>query len=212
MARPDSIRDWRVPSGYGYVTGFWAADASLDTDMMAQPGLCYSHDWIRVRLIDDRGRLFGLVNPIDLLVLAMVVVAVLVAANVLFGIFEGDRSDLVDVKFEVVALGVREFEPGQVSAGDQLYSSVAGRLGEIVAVEVVPSQIEVLGPDGEAVVVDSGLAVDIRMTVVGRGSADGLGYLVGGVRIQKNSRIDVVTAGLEAQRAYVSSVREAGSR
>ncbi len=180
--------------------------------MIAQPGSATHMIGLRVRLIDDRNRLFGLVNPVDLLVLAMVIVAVLVAANVLFGIFEGDAQDLVEVEFDVVALGVRDFETGQVAAGDELYSSVAGRLGEIVAVDVRPSRVEVLGPDGEAVAVDSELAVDVHMTVVGSGSADPLGYLVGGVRIQNNSRIDVVTAGFEAERAYVSSVREAGER
>ncbi|MDY0086972.1 MAG: DUF4330 family protein [Coriobacteriia bacterium] len=165
-----------------------------------------------MRLIDDRNRLFGLVNPIDLLVLAIVVVAVLVAANVLFGIFEHKSDDLVDIEFEVVALGVRDFDPSQVTVGDDLYSSVAGRLGKIVDVEVRPSQIEVLGADEDSVVVESRLAVDVHMTVAAEGTADPLGFLVGGVRIQNNSRLDIVTSGLEAERAYVSSVWEAGER
>lgn len=163
-----------------------------------------------MRLIDDKNRLFGLVNPIDLLVLAVLVVVALIAANVLFGIFETGDGDLVDVEFEIVALGVREYQPGQVSVGDEVFSAVAGRLGEVVAVDAYPSQIEVLGPEGQAVVVDSELASDVRITVRGRGAADPLGYLVGGVRIQSNSRIDIVTAGLEAERAYVSSVEAAG--
>lgn len=163
-----------------------------------------------MRLIDDRSRLFGLVNPIDLFVAAVLVVAVLVAANLLFGIFDQSDEDLVDVEFEVVALAVREYEPGQVKVGDDVYSAVAGRLGEVVEVETYPARIEVLGPEGEVAVVESELATDVRMTVLGRGTADPLGYIVGGVRMQNNSRIDVVTPGLEAERAYVSSVRAAG--
>lgn len=159
-----------------------------------------------MRLIDDRNRLFGLVNPVDLFVLAVLVVAALVAVNVLFGIFDSGDADLVDVQFDVTALGVRGFEPGRVQVGDEVYAAVAGRLGEIVAVDAYPSQVEVLGEDAQAVVVDSELATDVRMTVRGRGATDPLGYLVGGVRIQNNTRLDIVTEGLEAEGAYVSSV------
>jgi hypothetical protein len=165
-----------------------------------------------VRLIDDRNRLFGLVNPVDLFVLAVLVVAALVVANVLFGIFDSGDTDLVDVQFDVTALGVRDFEPDQVQIGDEMYSLVAGRLGEIVAVQAYPSQVEILGEEGQAVVVESGLSTDVRMTVHGKGTVDPLGYLVGGVRIQNNTRIDVVTEGLEAERAYVSSVGPAEDR
>ncbi|MBE0417448.1 MAG: DUF4330 domain-containing protein [Coriobacteriia bacterium] len=157
-------------------------------------------------LIDNRNRLFGLVNPIDLFVLAILVTAALVAANVLFGIFDSGDTYLVDVQFDVTALGVRGFDSGQVQVGDDVYSAVAGRLGEIVAVDAYPSQIEVLGEDGQTVVVESELATDVRMTVRGRGATDSLGYLVGGVRIQNNTRLDIMTEGLEAERAYVSSV------
>ncbi len=162
-----------------------------------------------MRLIDDRNRLVGLVNPIDLLVLAVFVVALLVAANVLFGVFEFGEAALVDVQFDVTALGVRGFEPEQVQVGDEIYSVVAGRLGEIVAVNAYPSQVELLGEDGQVEVVESKLLTDVRMTVRGRGSADALGYLVGGVRIQNNTRLDIVTSEFEAERAYVSSVEPA---
>lgn len=160
-----------------------------------------------MRLIDDRNRLFGIANPVDLFVLAVLVVSVLVVLNVLFGIVDENDGDLVDVQFDVVALGVREYKPGQVQVGDEVYAAVAGRLGEVVAVKAYPSQIEVLGEDGQAVVVKSKLTTDVRMTVRGRGVADHLGYRVGGVRIQDNTRLDIVTRGLEAQRAYVISVR-----
>lgn len=165
-----------------------------------------------MRLIDDQSRLFGLINPVDLLVVAIAVVAVLVVANVLFGVFEPDAGDLVDVEFEVVALGVRDFKPGQVTVGNEIHSSVAGRLGTIETVDSRPSHIEVLGPDGDPVVVDSELAQDVFMTVKAKGVPDSLGYLVGGVRIQNNSRVDIVTPGLEAERAYVSWVNEVGQR
>jgi hypothetical protein len=162
-----------------------------------------------VRLIDDRNRLFGLVNPIDLFVLAVLFVALLVVVNVLFGVFEFGDSDLVDVQFDVTALGVRGFETDQVQVGDEIHSVVAGRLGEIVAVNSYPSQVEIVGEDGQVRVVDSKLLTDVRMTVRGRGSADALGYLVGGVRVQNNTRLDVVTSEFEAERAYVSSVEPA---
>lgn len=165
-----------------------------------------------MRIIDDKSRLFGIVNPIDLLVLAILVAAVLVASNVLFGTFEQDSGDLVDIEFEVVALAVRDYEPSQVSAGDELSSSVAGRLGKIMDVEVRPSEIEVLGPDGNSAVVESKLTEDVFMTVAAQGTPDPLGYLVGGVRIQNNSRLDIVTPGLEAERAYVTAVWKAGER
>jgi hypothetical protein len=164
---------------------------------------------MRVRLIDDRNRLFGLVNPIDLLVLAAFVVALLVAANVLFGVFEFDDAELVDVQFDVTALAVRGFEPGQVKVGDEIFSTVAGRLGEVVVVKAYPSQVEIVGEDSQVVVVESKILTDVRMTVRGRGSADELGYLVGGVRVQNNTRLDIVTSEFEAERAYVSDVEPA---
>lgn len=159
-----------------------------------------------MRVIDHRYRLFGLVNPVDLLVLATCAVAALVVANLLFGIFDTGDAEFVDVEFEVVALGVREFEPGQVAVGDELHSAIAGRLGQVVAVDAYPAQIEVLGPDGVPVTVESALETDVRLTIRGQGMVDALGYRVGGVRIQSNSRIDVATPGFEAQRAYVSYI------
>lgn len=163
-----------------------------------------------MRIIDHRYRLFGVVNPVDLLAVATLAVGLLVVANLLFGIFDTGAEEIVDVEFELVALGVREFEPGRVAVGDEVHAAVAGRLGEVVAVDAYPSQIEVLGADGEPVVVDSSLETDVRLTVRGRGIVDPLGYRVGGVRIQNNSRIDVATPGFEAQRAYVSYIEAVG--
>jgi len=90
------------------------------------------------RIIDDRGRLFGLVSFIDVIVLAVVVVLA-VAVFTRFSIHDSPltTTNTVDVTYTVIVPAVRDTTIDQILPGDRLYTTDTGTfIGTIINVRM----------------------------------------------------------------------------
>lgn len=90
------------------------------------------------KIIDDRGRFFGIISFIDVIVIAVVIVLALV---VLLRFNSSDNpvtaSNTVPVKYTVVIPGVRLSTAEQIVAGDNLYTEMSVLIGTITDVSWV---------------------------------------------------------------------------
>jgi len=155
-----------------------------------------------MRVLDEKHRLFGLINPIDALVALAAIVAAVAVAGALFTDFaEVDEAE--PVRFQFVCGGVEGFDPAWIAAGDTISIPGAAVIGNVVSVETTPTLVELIGPDGEAAIVPSGIKQNVSITVEGRAVRDGYTYVFSGVRIinKYTYRIEAGAFGWEAAEA-----------
>ena len=119
------------------------------------------------KIIDERGRLFGLINVIDVIVL---VVALLVVAMV-FIRFTSFGSPLttgstVNVQYTLRVPMIRLSTADQMLPGDKLYTQDTNTfMGTIIAVEYQPAQTPDTLLDGSLVMMDVPERYDVFLTV-----------------------------------------------
>ncbi len=123
-----------------------------------------------MKILDDRGRLFGLVNVIDLLVLLLVVAA----AYTLFTRFVADdmRYDpgAVPVTITTHVSEVRQPTVDAMKVGDTVYDHVTGQvIGEIVQKEVEPYREPVDAGDGRLILAEVPERYNINVVLEGYG-------------------------------------------
>ena len=119
------------------------------------------------RVLDDRGRLFGKVNIVDLVVLVVIVAVIVFAAVRLTG---GSNAQTVPVKATFVASRVsRVLVPGMQTKGT--VTNVSGNvIGQVQSVQVTPTLVETVTADGQIKTNASTLYSDVTFIVVGEGS------------------------------------------
>lgn len=144
-------------------------------------------------IIDGKGRLFGRVNLLDL----VVVLAVLAVAG-RFGYqkWEGskvaptgeDRPVEVDMRFSPVSTPTTEW----VRVGDSIYDSKSNaHLGKVVAVRSEPAVVITTGEDGRTLENKSTTHVSFFVTVAGPARVSPNGVTMGGLEM-KIGRINYV--------------------
>lgn len=147
-----------------------------------------------MKLLDENKRLFGLVNPVDLVAIALALVIVMVLATVLFG-----RSPAApvtsadDATIEIVLYGsTLNADEFQLEEGQEVSRfGGAGVMGTLESFEIKPAQREVFSPEGDPIVTDSKTATDIEMVVRGKGAITETGASIGAERIRQGQAFDV---------------------
>ena len=150
-----------------------------------------------MRLIDDRYRLFGLINPIDLLVLLLVVAACVAGVQLLRQV-SAETGAEQSFEYTMIARNVRDWNDDLVKPGETV-SSAAGPIGTVTSVTTKPTQVEFPTANG-TVVRPSQLEKDVYIRVRSKGNADGGAYMVSGVRIQNNARADIRTEHFDVEK------------
>jgi len=159
-----------------------------------------------LKILDRDYRLFGIINPID----AVVVLLVLAVGVVGYTLLRGGSSapivggeDLVTVR---ATLLVREMRVGDVSIekGDEVVKVGTGTMGEVTAVSLSPTLREVPTADGDLKVVESTLQQDATITVEGKGRFAKGGVMMGDVLLAVNEQIDVKTPRFSAKATVYS--------
>jgi len=118
------------------------------------------------KVIDDRGRLFGLVSFIDIIVL--IVAAVLVAAFLVRGNIYTPMTTVntMNITYTVRISSVRDTNANLLRPGDGLYNRENGiNMGTIREVEVVPATFPADLIDGTVVLGDVAERYDVYLTV-----------------------------------------------
>jgi hypothetical protein len=121
------------------------------------------------RLLDDRGRLFGKINIIDILVVLLIVaVGVFIFLRV-----QGTGTQLVGVRTTFAVEKVRSFTAdaiyAKVTEGDNVRDESGSLLGTLVSKKVQPSKVEFGDSAGNAVTSESKTFFDVVLEVTGTG-------------------------------------------
>jgi Domain of unknown function (DUF4330) len=153
-------------------------------------------DGVLSRILDDRGRLFGKVNIVDLVVL-LVIVAVVVFAAVRFT--GGGSVETVPVKVSFVASQVDQaFVPGMQTKGTvrDMGGSV---IGVVQSVQVAPSMEEFLTTEGEFKTFASATHSDLTYVVLGEGTVSDSTVHIGRLAARVGAQVKLFGPGYEAE-------------
>lgn len=142
--------------------------------------------------LDERGRLFGRVNIVDLTVLVLVL---FVAARL------GLKSRLLravnpstvkPVEVVLVVEDVRQATVDAIQEGETVLNTKSNAaLGKLVRKEVRPAQKEVATADGRLVLAESPFKKDVYLTVRGEGQVTSNVILLGGAEMRVGASVPV---------------------
>ncbi|MBC7343433.1 MAG: DUF4330 domain-containing protein [Clostridia bacterium] len=158
-----------------------------------------------MRLVDAKGRLLGIINLIDLLVVILVIGAALVVAwPRLSHQITIDQGQPVKVLLYVdyVKPDVAE----ALKVGDQISVVSGGALGRITDVKVQPLKVVTTKDDGTRVVVSDPYYKEVYITVEGKGQLGHGTAKVGGNEMLVGDVIKVHTDNFRANNANILSV------
>jgi hypothetical protein len=149
------------------------------------------------RFLDERGRIFGKVNVVDLIVL-LVIVAVVVFAVVRT---TGDSSKVIPLR---VTYTVEEVKQATVDAlvaaletGAAVRDDGGAELGEVVDVVPKPTLVEVPTPEGGLNAVESPVLSDVEVEVLGEGRLSDSTVRIGSVPVRVGKRVTLIGTGFE---------------
>jgi hypothetical protein len=145
------------------------------------------------RVIDERGRIFGKVNIIDLLVL-LVIVAVVVLAAVRF---KDATVDTVPVRIVFTLERARDATVNALDVGGTVTDDGGTVFGEVQDISISPTVEQYLTQDDELKAFDSPIFSDVSIEVLGRGVVSGSSVRVGSVPIRVGKRLVLLGSGFE---------------
>lgn len=171
-------------------------------------GLVYMYKGdVSVRLIDDRCRFLGLINPIDGLVVAALLVGVGVACAMLFGA-PSTIEDVVIIEYDLLVPRLESFDPDSIAVGDVVTKTNVGEIGQVVSIVRERALVDTMTDSGLVWVESAGLET-IRIRLRTEAAVTDEGYSVRGVMIRENAVLSIHTPGFESDRATVTDVEVA---
>ena len=154
------------------------------------------------RFLDDRGRLFGRVNIVDLVVLAVIVAIVVFAAVRFTG---GGAVETVPVKITFIQFRAQQsLVPGLQGKGT-ITDSGGNVIGDVLSVQATPSIDEILTQQGEYKRFSSSTRSDVTFVVLGKGTISGSSVHVGSMTARVGGDALLIGPGYEA-RTVISKV------
>lgn len=147
-------------------------------------------------IIDEKGRLFGKVNLLDLVVVLVVVAGLGLVGNKFLG--KPKSAAVVEKPLEVTFLlpAVRKATVDQIQPGVKVYESKSANrplLGTVVAVRNEPARVVITGPEGKVGEVVSQDKVDLYMTLRGTGTSGELSVFMGGIEMKVGRGYDMIS-------------------
>ncbi len=164
-----------------------------------------------MKIIDEKGRLFGKLSLLDLFV---VIIVLGLAAAFLYKQMSGEVRQLVNAgdKFYVTIAGtkLREFSVNAVSEGDIMYRQYdRDPLGKVVKIETEQATDYMLKTDGTVINAPMEERFTAYITVECTGSITDTGYYAGGTtHIAEGNEIILVSNRVRINETKVSYVGE----
>ncbi len=164
-----------------------------------------------MKIIDDRGRLFGKLSVLDLLIVIMA------AGMVLAFLYKQTSEDVqqlvsADDTFYTTVKGVRlrEFSVNAVAEGDIMYRQHDSEpLGRVVKIVTEPAMDYMLKTDGTALLAPMEDRFSVYITLECTGSVTDTGYYIGGTtHIAEGNEIILVSNRILLNETKVSYVGE----
>ena len=149
------------------------------------------------RFLDERGRIFGKVSVVDILVF-LVIIAVVVFAVVRM---TGSNAATVPLRVTYRVEAIRQATVDQLREKVRLKETVKDEggtvLGRVEEVIVQPTQEEYMTPQGELKPFDSPIFSDVDIVVLGEGSAAGL--RIGSIPMRVGNKVTLIGAKFQVQ-------------
>jgi len=149
-----------------------------------------------MRLIDSRGRIFGTINVIDLLIIVMVLTAAYGFWHARSGAagLAALRGETRQIEATFVVSNVRPATSSVIKVGDKVNDSKTNTyLGQVTAVRVEPAEIAVTGPDGRVYESTSKTRQDVWVTLRGSGRVSPNAITLGSNEIRIGTQISLKT-------------------
>jgi hypothetical protein len=142
--------------------------------------------------LDERGRLFGRVNIVDLMVLALVLI-VAARLGLKSRVFRAvNPSTVKPVEVVLVVEDVRQATVDAMQEGETVLNTKSNAvLGKLVKKEVRPAQKEVQTADGRLVLAESPFKKDVYLTVRGEGQVTSNVIILGGAEMRVGASVAV---------------------
>jgi len=151
------------------------------------------------RLLDERGRILGKVNIVDVIVLLVIVAVVVFAAVRMTG--GGSQAIPLDVQYTVEEVRQATVDAllKAVEQGAAVYDDGGTALGTIRSVTPHPTRKEVVTLDGELKASYSQVYSDVDIVVRGEATLSNSTYRINNVRIGVGKKVSLVGPGFEVQ-------------
>ena len=162
-----------------------------------------------MKIVNEKGKLFGIINLIDLLIVLMLVGVVIAGFfAVSSGTFSG--GERTDVYFTVEFLGVEDWFGEKIEPGDRVSDSVRGfYLGEVVDKEILPREINAWNAVEERIQrVEVPGEFTVLMTVKANGTVSDSEILAEGQPIKVGKEMFIKGKGY-AHEGYIVSIETA---
>ena len=165
-----------------------------------------------MQIIDNKYRLFGVVNLIDL----VVVFAVLAGGFAVYRVLSPTTpvavtKDTKAITFTVFCPAARNVDASQIEVGDLIYKTTGKSIGKVTAVKIVPSPGDVWDPTtGKIVGYQSSFATDVYITVVAQGQPTSTGVTVGDIQLHGNQPMPIMTSTFQCDTANIADLKIAG--
>lgn len=130
-----------------------------------------------MKLIDEKGRLFGKLNLFDLVVILLVIVGIIGMATRLIST-DRETAEMKTATYQIEITSAQECFKTAYKVGDTLYEGDT-LLGTVTAVEVTPNKAVQLTADGTPKEIESKLACDIKLTFTTEQFHNDGGYSIG---------------------------------
>ncbi len=133
-----------------------------------------------MKLIDKKGKLFGLINAVDA-VIALVVIVIIAGAVYKFGFMEKTSTvaPMNPITYTVEVKKVRGFIMDNVKEGDTLFDNASGSsIGKITKIDAVTAKEPMGLGNGEMIMAEIENRYDVTFTVEAEASTNGDVYFV----------------------------------
>lgn len=164
------------------------------------------------RFLDERGRIFGKVSIVDLLVLLVIVAVVAFAVVRMTG---STSSQTVPVTVTYTVTEVRQATVNMLVHAAETAGYVRDdggtKLGEVVSVEATPALKEGFTPDGELKAFESLVFSDVNVVVEGEAQLVNSALRIGSVEMGVGKKLTLVGTGFETQAVIMGVVWDQGA-
>lgn len=148
-----------------------------------------------MRIVDERGRLFGWINLVDLGVIVLVLALAAAGVYKLVTARAGPVRVTRDVDFTVLVQEVRQATVDVVDAGDLVYEHDSSLpFGTVSAVEVLPATKHAQTSEGEWVLAELPDRYDLVLTVRAQAVVSETAVVVGRMEIRIGTMVTLKTA------------------
>ena len=166
-----------------------------------------------MQLIDDKYRLFGVINLIDL----VFVLAVFAGGYAVYHALAptapvAPPKATNTVNYDVFCPGTRNVDAGEIKVGDTISRTNGKVIGKVTAVRMVPTRSEIWDSTTQkAQLLVSTLRSDIYISCSARGRPTATGFAVGDVQLRGNQPMPVFTSTFQCDSATIANLKIIGN-